>query len=251
MFRFEQVTYATATKRSNDLIVGVLDALNAYRATVDKPPLSPWARMRLCTAYLKHRVQERYIASLGFKAGEDAYDQFVGLRHDEPGRIMKLREQQTAIRSYRCPLDDAGITKEMVNAFWATQDFDLELEHDYQGNCTGCFLKDESDLARALGEEETDAPAWFDLQRRFPGFGGRGKPSYEQLLAERPLRLAMEQHFRGEQPFLPTNDGSMTPRRYRLVYFQERDRYANGPKSVSCACEQSIALADVEDPPSE
>jgi len=95
---------------------------------------------------MKSRVMNRYAASIGL----DVYDNFVGLRADEPERVHRLRDRSTQDKVFRCPLFDAGITKADVMGFWKVQSFDLQLQ-DHQGNCTACFLKDQSDSRACSG----------------------------------------------------------------------------------------------------
>lgn len=135
-FRFEIVNYKTAA-RKGEPFDDLLEALTDHRDTKGLPPITPWARQRLCTAYLKHKTGERYIASLGIKE----YDTFVGLRHDEPDRVHKLKGRDTQAKVFRCGLFDAKITKPDVLEFWAGQSFNLEIE-EIEGNCTGCLSAD-------------------------------------------------------------------------------------------------------------
>lgn len=232
-FRFEIVNFKTAA-RKGEPFDDLLEALTEHRETKKLPPITPWARQRLCTAYLKHKTGERYIASLGIKE----YDTFVGLRHDEPDRVHKLKGRDTQTKVFRCGLFDAKITKPDVLEFWAGQSFNLEIE-EIEGNCTGCFLKDQSDLARVLNRPETDAEWWYRIQAKYPGFGGFRSPSYRQLASELPVRLAIEEALRkGEEP--PTEFPSIEKRRLTLLTRQETRRFKNEIPSFSCACEASM-----------
>ncbi len=232
-FRFEIVNVNTANR------VGVpfaecFEALAEYRATKDCPPVSPWARQRLCTVYLKHRVADHWIESLGVKT----YDKFVGLRRDEPSRVSAMKKEASKEGiEYRMPLDEIGVTKSDVGEFWSQQLFDLGLE-DAQGNCTACFLKDQSDISRMLGQSETDAGWWLEVEKRFPRFGGQNFPGYAQLARETSARLAIEAALK-EQKAVPDNDGSMGTKRYLNVVRQEAKRLKDGSTPFSCACEQS------------
>jgi 3'-phosphoadenosine 5'-phosphosulfate sulfotransferase (PAPS reductase)/FAD synthetase len=237
-FEFAVVNYKTAD-RSGGPFRAMLEAVRDYRATKGLGPIAPWARSRICTAYLKHRVMDNYIRSLGI----ETYDSFIGLRRDEPDRVYRLKDRETANRGYRVPLFKAGITKPQVLAFWKAQSFDLQLE-DYQGNCTACFLKDQSDIARVLGEPETDAAYWEAMERDFPKFGGQNFPGYVQLRKEGPVRKAMEVALRASAE--PVNDGTLDPKRFRLVLLQEKRRLKGERDAFSCACEQSIAISDDE-----
>jgi len=247
MFGFEQVDFCTAS-RNGEPFRGMLEALRDYRATKGEAPVSPWARSRICTAYLKHRVMAKWIESIAVSAVQspdlgyvDSYDWFVGLRKDEPDRVFKLKERETQSKQYRCPLSDAGITKPDVLSFWRRQSFNLELE-DHQGNCTACFLKDQSDLARVLAEPETDADWWEAIGEDFGDFGGQRFPGYPQLRKEHGPRIAIESALRAGTA--PINDGTLDARRFRLVMLQEKRRLAGERESFSCACEQTIAIAD-------
>jgi len=241
-FGFAIVDEKTCT-RNGDLFDGLLQALKDFRATKGEGPVVPYFSMRICTAYLKHRVQRAYMQSLGIGINDDQI-QYIGLRYDEPTRIADLRSAETSARHYLTPLADAQIAKLNVNTFWRTQSFDLELEHDRQGNCGGCFLKADADLSRVLGEAETDAAWWIDIQRRYPGFGGKNKYSYEQLLKERSVRLAIEAALRDGKDPASCDDGTLTPNRFKLVVLNEKQYLAEESKSFACACESSIVFAD-------
>lgn len=239
-FSFARVTPETCVRGSNELFIAALDAYNDYRDSVGKKRLTPWARGRLCTALLKIGVKESWIRSL--KA--DAFDDFVGLRADEPDRVSRIKERETRKRSYCTPLAKVGVTKSEVLRFWSRQPFDLEIDPDLDGNCTGCFLKSQGTLSRAMGKPSTDTNGWIELQTRYPGFGGP-RPTYAQLLNELPTRERIESTIRAGE--IPVDDGRLTPRRFVLVVRQEEKRLREAAESFSCACEQSIALADGED----
>jgi hypothetical protein len=238
-FEFAVVDYRTAA-RKGEPFDAFMQALAEYRAANGEPPLAPWARGRICTGYLKHKVKEHYIASLGITE----YDNVVGLRADEPRRVRELLALGTKRYTFRCPLFDAQITKKDVLAFWASQSFDLDLP-EHLGNCTGCYLKDYADISRALGEPETDAAWWIAMQRRYKDFGGRNFPGYDRLLHELPTRLSIEAALRrGEQP---ESDGRLEPKHFKLVVIQERKRMESGAAAFSCACEATHEIADDEE----
>lgn len=212
-FEFAEVDYKTAD-RSGGPLEAFMEAMAEYRATKGEPPLEPWARQRLCTGYTKHKVADHYIESLGVVD----CDRFIGLRHDEQGRIEEMHKASTRRRRFRFPLDLAEITVADVPEFWDMQTFRLGLAPE-DGNCTACFLKDQTDLSRVLAKPETNAPWWFAMQDRYPGFGGRTRPTYRQLASERDDRLAIERVLRAGK--VPQNAGtSMDDRRFRLVVIQ-------------------------------
>ena len=229
---FEVVTAKTAN-RTGKPFEDMLRCLAAYRRILKGlGPIAPWSMQRLCTSYLKIRTQRKYVEALGW----DAYDEFVGLRADEPKRIVQARARETQRRGGQLPLADAGIVKQDVIRYWAGQPFDLDLEEPF-GNCDGCFLKDEADLSRIMAHPDTDFAWWERMQREYQGFGGNDKTPYSTLRAEAPLRLEIERRRRGSEPVLVQLPSGMTRRRFKLIVRQEVKRIANGATPFSCNCE--------------
>lgn len=236
-FTFAIVDYKTAD-RSGGPFEAFMQALADYRATKGLPPVTPWARQRLCTSYMKQKVQEHYVDSLGL----DPLDSYVGLRADEPGRVHRMVARNTQSVTFRTPLYTAGITKADVMEFWSKQAFDLNLP-EHLGNCVGCFLKDQADLSRAMSHPEADAPWWIAMENRYKDFGGRNFAGYAQLTREGPVRMQIESALRrGDEP---ANDGTLHPKRFRLVVLQERRRIADGPTPFSCSCETPVDADDM------
>lgn len=233
--RFEIVNYETADRKGRPFIE-FMETIEEYRATKGLGPVAPYHRMRLCTAYMKSRVMRSWIASMGI----DRFVTHVGLRSDEPDRVEKLHSESTSKRLFRTPLSSSGITKNDVMRFWDHQPFDLEIQ-DYEGNCTGCFLKDQADRSRAMMDPASDPGWWFSLQDRWPDFGGRDNPSYRQLAAEGPTRLRIEKAIAaGDRDAVSVDRPQyMSPRRFRLVVIQERKRLDGFRQAFSCMCENA------------
>ena len=123
-FGFEIVDHRTADKTGKPFS-DFMEAIAEYRMIhKNESHVSPSSNMRICTAYMKARVQKHYIESLGISE----YDSMVGLRSDEPTRVSRMIGYSTQRVSYRCPLSDAGITKPDVMDFWKRQTFDLKIE---------------------------------------------------------------------------------------------------------------------------
>lgn len=63
------------------------------------------------------------------------------------------------------PLATASVCKQEVSAFWSRQEFDLALSNVrgkcWLGNCDGCYLKSEANLA-ALAREFPDRHDWWE-----------------------------------------------------------------------------------------
>lgn len=256
MFEFARISYATAD-RSGGPFEAFMEATNDFRAAKGEDIVTPWSGGRICTRGMKHRVIDAYVRSIGV----GAHDRFVGLRADEPGRVWRLEKESTRRRRFFTPLFAVGITKANVSdEFWPSQDFDLGLR-DNQGNCTGCFLKDQTDLARVLAEPETDAAWWIAMQDRWHGFGGFGHAGYRQLAAETEMRLSIERVLRDSPAMLSRDTAAkdvavnlsqlcspaVSRERFRLVVIQERKRLWGEIPAFSCSCEASMGVDDEDD----
>lgn len=218
----------------------LMEALNAFRAAKGKGPIAPWWKSRICTTYMKTRTARNYVIARGWTT----WNEFVGLRADEPDRVRKLRVGVPKRIGRYAPLFDAGITKEDVREFWDAQSFKLGLD-PIMGNCTGCFLKDQADLSRALAQPETDAEWWAKQESRWPGWGGQNFAGYRRLASEAEPRLAIERALRAGET--PVSDGGIPDaRRFHLVVIQEKKRLARQVMPFSCGCEGSQAMAELD-----
>lgn len=240
-----EATFAIVNSKRADRSGGpfdeMMEALAAFRATKGLGPVAPWARSRICTAYLKSRTQDRWLESLGV----DVRDEFSGLRLDEPARVMKFEARSTKDVQKFAPLSRAGIALPDVHEFWGMQSFDLDLAPE-DGNCKGCFLKDQTDLSRAMQRmTHEEAHRWIQRERIYRDFGGRRFAGYARLLDEAPARQEIEQALRaGAQP---ENTNKLDPKRFRLVVIQERKRIKGEVVPFACACEGSDTLAGMSD----
>ena len=134
-----------------------------FEALIEKRKFLPNVASRFCTIELKVRTAKRYLRSIGW----DHWTNCVGLRADEPARLNKPKPKERWTVWH--PLADAGVTKRDVQAFWQKQPFDLNLPNiDGKcplGNCDGCFLKSEANLA-ALVRDFPDRHAWWEQMER-------------------------------------------------------------------------------------
>lgn len=232
MFKWERVDFTSAA-RKGEPFYECMKALAAYRRFKGEEPIAPWARQRLCTTYLKHRVLDHYVRDQGVHA----HDRWIGLRADEEHRVAGLRMQQTRDKGLHVPLYEAGLSVWDIRAFWEKQSFGLGIE-SFRGNCDGCFLKDQADQSRAIGDNPLAVEFWDRMQREFPKFGGQDHPGYTQLWHELPTRLAIEAALREGRE--PQDDGRLPPKRFLNVLRQERRRHEEGPSQWSCACESKM-----------
>lgn len=145
---------------------------------------------RFCTEEMKVRTMRRYLVAEGWKTWSSA----IGIRADEPHRA---KQQKDSKETLWWPLLAAGVSKFDVAEFWGKQQvafgFDLRVTKGF-GNCDGCFLKSEKNLA-ALWRMHPERAAWWAAQedRVFPGKDksrqhlqmfkqhARGDPRYSEL----------------------------------------------------------------------
>ena len=237
---FKVVDFESAN-RAGVPFVEFLEMLEEYRRVQkDEGPVAPHASMRICTAYMKVKVQHKY--ALSFEPS--GYDKFVGLRADEPDRVRSLMNANTKKVESFCPLYDAGITKQDVLDFWKTQPFDLDIP-EHLGNCNKCFLKDHADISQSYYEEPWDGQWWLDLQDRFGDFK-RGDVSMRQLFSEAPVRLEVVRPavMSGVIPECPQG---FDPYRFKLIVRNEQRILKEGKKAFSCSCEAAQGFDDDSD----
>jgi aromatic ring-cleaving dioxygenase len=149
--RFAIVNHNSASRSSE-----VFEALILSRKYL------PNQQMRFCTIEMKIRTAKRYLMSLGWKHWVNC----VGFRADEPHRLNKPppRDRWTVW----APLAVDGRGSHHVGEFWADQAFDLRLPNVsgncWLGNCDGCFLKSEANVAAFTRDFPIDAVWWEKME---------------------------------------------------------------------------------------
>jgi hypothetical protein len=142
---FQEVGFNSAARDGEPF--AALIASKGFLPNVAKP----W-----CSMALKQSTCRKFALSV---FGPGRYRSAVGLRRDEPGRVLsaykRAKEKKDAWDSV-CPLYEGQITQRDVRAFWSKQDFDLGLK-GFEGNCDGCFQK-----GPRLYEVERYAPGTLD-----------------------------------------------------------------------------------------
>ena len=147
---------------------------------------------RFCTVELKIQPEHKFLKSLGWTE----WDNFVGIRSDEPRRVAKIKSNLSGGKSgpeRLMPLAAANITKEDVGAFWRASSFDLELPNHngvtYHGNCDLCFLKGASQILSLIAEKPARAIWWAAQENTITnsrikdgGIFRSDRPSYAQML---------------------------------------------------------------------
>lgn len=161
--RFEVVNHNSASR----------DGRPFYEMAIKRKGL-PYKFARFCTAELKINAATRYLKSQGW----DRWIVARGLRADEARRVTGAATPRERWTPWH-PLFDAGVTRHHVAEFWRRQPFDLRLANiggrTPLGNCDGCFLKSEANLA-ALAHEHPERFEWWaqleeDIAERFPNNG--------------------------------------------------------------------------------
>lgn len=162
-----------------------------FEAIIKKRNFLPNPVARFCTVELKIQPELKFLKSLGW----DEWDNFVGIRADEPRRVAKIRANPSGGKSgpeRLMPLAEAGITKDEVGAFWRESDFDLGLPNHngvtYHGNCDLCFLKGASQILSLIAEKPERAIWWAAQENSISnshikngGLFRSDRPSYAEM----------------------------------------------------------------------
>jgi len=163
---------------------------------------------RFCTIELKIRTAKRYLVDV---FGWKRWTNVVGLRADEPGRVVKATDPARNKKDrwdVICPLFEAGVEQIDVLQFWKARPFDLRLAGPWEGNCDGCFLKSRASLMQ-VEKDHPGALDWWAAQEAVPRGDGAGKTfrkgakyAYAAILAD----VAAERPAPTNEPDLPCDD---------------------------------------------
>lgn len=178
---FRVVSFETASRLGEPF-----DALIAQKQYL------PNIMVRLCSEELKVKTIDRYLRSIGW---ED-YDSMLGIRADEPRRLVKHRPNKLV------PLAVAGVVKSEVHSFWRGSSFDLDLPYDDgEGNCDLCFLKGFPKVMQLVKRAPERAVWWAGHEKttgaRFvkdwPGYGAMADFAVRQTeMFDNPAGEAIE-----------------------------------------------------------
>lgn len=165
-----------------------------FEALIRQRRFLPNPVTRFCTSELKIRTMHRFLRSMGW----EEWDQFVGIRADEPRRAAKIRARgrstETSDETMCIPLADAGVSVQDVTAFWSMQPFDLGLVtvngRTYEGNCDLCFNKPPAQRLALIKARPQRAVWWIKQEEWAAGisdkpsgarFNRYGEPSYAEI----------------------------------------------------------------------
>ena len=169
--RFRQVSHNSAARNGEPFV-----------DLIRQKKFLPNQAARFCTGDLKVKPTRDYLRSIGW----DYWLSAVGIRADEAGRVDRTPQRERWQRWY--PLADAGVSKRDVMAFWQRQPFDLRLSNiggkTPLGNCDGCFLKSEANIA-ALARDYPERHQWWQdmedmVSEWTPGMGARFREEYSR-----------------------------------------------------------------------
>lgn len=175
-----------------------------FDALIRKKKFLPNQQIRFCTIELKIRTAKRYLMSLGWRHWVNC----VGFRADEPHRLNKPKPKDRW--SVWTPLADAGVGRPDVSAFWAAQPFDLRLPNVkgncWLGNCDGCFLKSEANIA-AFTREFPERAEWWE--RKEAEVSGITKSLSSGFFSKRYSRAEMRRYMTDQGDWALSTDGAL------------------------------------------
>lgn len=144
-----------------------------FEALIRKRQYLPNPVTRFCTIDLKIRIIHKYLRSLGLSTEGEPIDMMIGIRADEPRRVVKIRNRKSTSESRHAtmimPLADAGVGVQQVTDFWQVQPFDLMLPtingRTLEGNCDLCFLKGAKQVYSLIASDRNKAEWWARMER--------------------------------------------------------------------------------------
>jgi len=172
-----------------------------FARLIQRRKFLPNQNARFCTQELKIKPGKRHLVALGWQNWTSA----LGIRADEPGRINREPQKERWQRWY--PLADAGVSRHDVALFWRRQSFDLRLHNNngktWLGNCDGCFLKSEANLA-AFARDYPERHAWWEAQEARVSEWTLGTGAqFSKRYSRRELRWSVE----NQSQLFDTEDG--------------------------------------------
>lgn len=145
-----------------------------FEAIIQKLGIPNAARSK-CSSELKTNVVRAFCKEIGLKN----YWNSVGIRIDEPRRLDF--EKADSERVFYPLATTFKVTKFDVNAFWATQSFDLELK-SYEGNCDLCWKKSARKLMTIAIEHPELTQWWTDMENKYGYFVAKDHNISDDLL---------------------------------------------------------------------
>ena len=132
----------------------------------------PSPYQRFCTKELKVNTMRRYAKQKNWNKWTTA----IGIRADESHRAL-VKDDSKETCWY--PLNDANVSEKDVLSFWRKQKFDLRVIKGF-GNCDGCFLKSERNLA-TLWKLYPERAKWWAKQESLVFEGKENKTQFQRF----------------------------------------------------------------------
>lgn len=123
-----------------------------FEALIKAKQTLPNNFQRFCTIEMKISTINKFLKSTGWTSWVNT----IGIRADERHR---MRENPEKNLTNWFPLAEYNIGKKDIMAFWKQHSFDLKVTPGF-GNCDGCFLKSEKNLA-TLWRLHPDRAKWW------------------------------------------------------------------------------------------
>lgn len=149
-----------------------------FKWLIQRKRYLPNNHQRFCTVEMKVLAARRYAMSLGWTEWVNA----VGIRADESARAKQSDDKRI---TKWFPLVDASVSKKDVMDFWGGQPFNLRVESGY-GNCDGCMLKSEAQLA-ALARDYPDRHQWWQDMEDMVSEWTLGRSTFRKDLSRREI----------------------------------------------------------------
>lgn len=142
---------------------------------------------RICTDELKIKTAKRWLRQNGVQK----FENYIGFRADETHGVDRSTQRYKKVFP-KYPLVDMGITKEMVNQYWLTKEYTLEIP-PILGNCDLCFLKGKDNIIKILQQHPELAAPWIANEDHAASIM-RGNPTFIKGVTYRELlRIAQSQ----------------------------------------------------------
>jgi hypothetical protein len=130
--------------------------LKGFDALIENKKYVPNRMQRFCTSELKILTAKKYLRILGVRT----FENYIGFRADEPNRVKNYNNKYKRVFP-KFPLFDKGVNKEMVNQYWLTRPYTLEIP-SILGNCDLCFLKGKDNIIKIMQHFPELAQRWID-----------------------------------------------------------------------------------------
>ena len=183
--RDDGIDVITVTKQSYKIVDYETASRNGepFDLMIMKKKFLPNPIARICTQRLKVEPLQKYIEW-------SQYSKAIGLRADEPRRVVKMRDRDDVI----LPMADAKHHRGDVMEFWIGEDMDLNLplQGNIFSNCVGCFLKGYRSLEDIARTDPKYFEWWINTEVKTGHKFRNDRPCYATIKANAYRQLAFD-----------------------------------------------------------